>query len=283
MKMLTRSVIALAFGLSLAGPFVRAEQPKAEAPKSDAPKTDAAKSDAPRTGTSTKPAQPKDEPSVASCKGDENDPKNKFVARHEGFMKDKAALLKKGPIGLIFIGDSITDGWRGRGKDVFAASYDQYNPYNIGISGDRTQHVLWRIDKGELDAIDPNPKVAELMIGTNNLGSNPSDESIAAGVTKVVEEIHQKLPHTKVLLLGIFPRDNKADSPRRARIKAINEIIAKLDDGGKTVKYLDIGDKFLDSEGTLSKDIMPDYLHPNAKGYQIWADATKPTLDELMK
>src|SRR5581483_5905827 len=110
-----------------------------------------------------------------------------------------------------------------------------------------------RLENGEVEGI--NPKVAVVMIGTNNLGSNTNDE-IAAGVTKVVTTLHEKLPHTKVLLLGIFPRGAKADDPNRARIKAINEQLAKLDDGGKTVKYLDIGPKFLDAEGNLPKDIM---------------------------
>ena len=256
---LTRFALAILLGLSLAAPLLRAD---------DAPK----------------PAPPKDEPSVPSVKGNTQKDKDNFVKRHEGFLKDKEALLKKGPIQLVFIGDSITDGWRGKnGKEIFESNYGQYNAYNIGIGGDRTQHVLWRIDNGELDGLDPNPKVAELMIGTNNLGPNKSDEEIAAGITKIVDEIHQKLPKTKVLLLGVFPRANKAGDPFRARIKHINEIIAKLDDGGKTVKYLDIGDKFLDQEGTLSKEIMPDFLHPNAKGYGIWAEATKPTLDEMMK
>jgi len=121
------------------------------------------------------------------------------------------------------------------------------------------------------------------MIGTNNLGPNPSNEAISDGVTKIVTEIHQKLPNTKVLLLAIFPRGAAADNPFRARIKSINETLAKLDDGGKSVKYLDIGDKFLDKDGTLPKDVMPDALHPNAKGYGIWAEAVKPTLEELMK
>lgn len=265
MKILSRTALAMVLGLSVASPFVRADEPK-------------------KTEASTKPAAPKDEPSVPSVKGNPDDPKNGFLKRHEGFLKDKEELLKKGPIQLVFIGDSITDGWRGaKGKEVFETNYSQYNPYNIGIGGDRTQHVLWRIDHGELDGLEPNPKVAMLMIGTNNLGPNPSNEAISDGVTKIVTEIHQKLPSTKVLLLAIFPRGAAADNPFRARIKSINETLAKLDDGGKSVKYLDIGDKFLDKDGTLPKDVMPDALHPNAKGYGIWAEAVKPTLEELMK
>ncbi|MGA2498468.1 MAG: GDSL-type esterase/lipase family protein, partial [Tepidisphaeraceae bacterium] len=119
-------------------------------------------------------------------------------------------------------------------------------------------------------------------IGTNNLGGNTNEE-IVAGITGCVTELQKQLPKTKILLLGIFPRSPAADNPARARIKAINADIAKLDDGGKTVKYLDIGEKFLDKDGVLTKEIMPDALHPNAKGYQIWADAIKSTVAEMMK
>ena len=216
-----------------------------------------------------RPPQPKDQPTVAAIK----DPN-----RHEQFLKDKEALLKKGPIQFLAVGDSITDGWR-RGES-FEKTFGAYNPYNIGIGGDRTQHVLWRLENGEVDGI--KPKVAMLMIGTNNIG-NPSNDEIVAGVTKIVTTLRSKLPETKVLLLGIFPRDEKPGTSSRTRIKAMNEMLAKLDDGGKTVKFLDIGDKFLDAEGNIPKDIMPDALHPNEKGHQIWAEAIKPTLDELMK
>ena len=274
MKKLNRTALSLLLGLSLGAPFVRADEPKAPATPATTP---------------VKPAPAKDEPTVPSVKGNNDKDKAAYVKRHEGFMADKQTALAKGPIQFVLLGDSITDGWRGgKGKEVYDKAFGQYNPYNTGISGDRTQHLLWRIDNGELDGI--SPKVAMLMIGTNNTGPNPSDESIAEGVKAVVEDIHKHLPQTKVLLLGVFPRDNdrkseigSPDEPIRARIKHINEIIAKLDDGGKTVKYLDIGPKFLDEKGGLSKDIMPDYLHPNAKGYQIWADAIKPTLDEMMK
>jgi lysophospholipase L1-like esterase len=202
-----------------------------------------------------------------------------FLGRHEGFLKDLKAA--NGKVGVLFVGDSITDGWRGKGgKKTFDEHFGSMDPLNIGIGGDRTQHVLWRLENGEVEGI--SPKVAVLMIGTNNLGSNTDDE-IAAGVTKCVKTLHAKLPNTRVLLLGIFPRGMSPDDKNRARIKAINEHIAKLDDGGKTVKYLDIGAKFLDADGTLPKEVMPDALHPNEKGYQIWADAIDPTLKEMMQ
>jgi lysophospholipase L1-like esterase len=201
-----------------------------------------------------------------------------FINRHEGFLRDLKAT--NGKVGILFVGDSITDGWRGSGKEVFAKTYGAMDPYNIGIGGDRTEHVIWRLQHGEIEGI--SPKAAVLMIGTNNLGANTNEE-IVKGVTKIVKILNDKLPTTKVLLLAIFPRAMNADNPLRTRIKDINEELAKLDDGGQHVKYLDIGQKFLEADGTLPKEIMPDALHPNAKGYQIWADATAPALAELMK
>src|SRR5207302_5853196 len=109
------------------------------------------------------------------------------------------------------------------------------------------------------------------------------DAKIAASVTKCVQTLPAKLPDTTTLLLGIFPRAMNPDDKARVRIKTINDSIKQLDDDGKTVKYLDIGDKFLEPDGTLPKSIMPDALHPNEKGYEIWAEAVKPTLDEMMK
>jgi lysophospholipase L1-like esterase len=232
------------------------------------------------TQAPARPAQPraKEPADVGAVKGNADDPNNGFLKRHQGFLKDLEA--KHGKVGVLFVGDSITDGWRGQGKKVFEQNYGSLNPLNIGIGGDRTQHVLWRLEHGEVEGI--SPRAAVLMIGTNNLGSN-SNEEIVAGVTKIVQTLHSKLPQTKVLLLGIFPRGAKADDPARARIKAINAELQRLDDGGKTVKYFDIGDKFLAPDGTLPKDVMPDALHPNEKGYGIWAEAMAPALAELTK
>lgn len=200
----------------------------------------------------------------------------KWVGRHEGFV----AIAKKGDVDLLFLGDSITDGWRGGGKAIWEKTFAPLKAANFGIGGDRTQHVLWRLQNGELDGI--KPKLAVLMIGTNNLGGN-KDEEIVAGIKAIIKELQTKTPSTKLLLLGIFPRSMKATDQARARIKHINSVIAHLDDGGKTIKYMDIGDKFLEADGTLPKDIMPDALHPNAKGYQIWADAITPTVQKMLK
>ena len=174
-----------------------------------------------------------------------------WIARHEGFV----AQAKQGGIDILFMGDSITDFWRNRGSNVWNQYYAPRHAANFGISGDRTQHVLWRMNNGELDGI--KPRVVVLMIGTNNTGKerdnmttrNTVPETIA-GVQAVVADIRARLPDSKILLLGIFPRSTLAD-PQRAEVALINTVIAKLDDG-KMVRYLDIGPKFLEADGTLS-------------------------------
>jgi lysophospholipase L1-like esterase len=196
-----------------------------------------------------------------------------WVKRHDGFV----AIAKKGDVDVLFVGDSITDGWRNQ-KKIWDTAFGELKPANFGIGGDQTQHVLWRLQNGELDGI--TPKVAVLMIGTNNIGGH-SAEQIADGITAIVKHIHDKSPNTKVLLLAVFPRGQKIPNGGNTKITEVNKIIAKLDDGTK-VKYLDIGEKFL-KDGQIPKTIMNDYLHLTAEGYQIWADAITPTLKELLK
>lgn len=208
-------------------------------------------------------------------------PVEKDLSRHQAFLERKDRLIKTGGTKLVFVGDSITDGWRGDPqREIFEDYFGQYRPYNIGIGGDETQHVLWRINHGELDGL--SPKLVVLMIGTNNLANanKMSPQEAADGVATVVQAIRRKLPNSKVLLLNIFPRGNRSDDPLRLAVNATNTIIAGLQDR-KTVFYLDIGARFLSPDGTLSGDVMPDYLHPNAKGYQIWADAIKAEVDRL--
>jgi lysophospholipase L1-like esterase len=182
------------------------------------------------------------------------------------------------PVDLVFDGDSITDFWQAgdRGGPLLQSLYGPRNVIDYAISGDRTEHVLWRLQHGELQGL--HPKLAMLMIGTNNLGESSSQE-IADGITKIVQTYRTQCPDMHVLLLGIFPRAPSPTAPERAKIKEINAIISKLDDG-QHVTYLDIGDKFLQPDGTLTADIMPDFLHPSAKGYQIWADAVQPVIDK---
>jgi alpha-L-fucosidase len=223
-------------------------------------------------------ARAKDAPSppaaAPAARPDTVIPLNRDGSRHKSFN----ARVKQGNVDLIFIGDSITHGWEGAGKDVWQKFYAKRNAVNLGIGGDRTQHVLWRLENGNIDGI--SPKLAVLMIGTNNSGGN-KPEDIAEGIKAIVEKLRAKLPQTKVLILGIFPRGpNNQDRLRQVNMKT-NEIVSKLADD-KAVFYLDIGQKFLKPDGTLPRDIMPDLLHLSPQGYTIWAEAFEPELNKLL-
>ena len=202
--------------------------------------------------------------------------------RHQTFV----GIAKTGNIDLLFVGDSITDWFywpRGNagatGGKVWEASFAPLKPADFAIAGDTTQGVLWRMQNGELEGF--KAKLIVLMLGTNNINRNPNDE-IVDGDRLIIEEFKKRQPQAKVLLLGIFPRTAAADAPIRTTIKEINSNLAKLADN-KQVFYMDIGDKFLAADGTLTTEIMADGLHPNEKGYQIWADAILPTVKNMMK
>ena len=197
-----------------------------------------------------------------------------WLKRHELFNE----RVKKGNIDLLFIGDSIIQEWGGEGKEVWKKYYTSRNAVNLGIGRDRTQHVLWRLDHGNVDGI--SPKAAVLLIGTNNSWSNSSVQ-IAEGVEAIVKKLREKLPDTKILVLGIFPRGADVNDIKRKVNNGANRSISKLADD-KNVFYLDIGDKFLNDDGTLSKEVMPDLLHLNEKSYATWAEAIEPKLKELM-
>ena len=195
--------------------------------------------------------------------------------------RDKAMTerAKQGDVELAFIGDSITQGWEGKGREVWQEFYADRKPINLGIGGDRTEHVIWRLTHGNLNKI--KPKVAVLMIGTNNTGhmlQNPAE--VADGVERILEILANRTPKTKVLLLGVFPRGENSLDEKRLNNVAINQRIRRLADGEK-VRYLDIGNAFLESDGRLTKEIMPDLLHLSSEGYRRWAEAIEPTLVEL--
>ncbi len=199
-----------------------------------------------------------------------------WQARHEA-MNTRVA---QGDVDLIFIGDSITQGWEGSGKAVWDQYYASRNAVNLGISGDRTQHVLWRLDHGNIDGI--SPKAAVIMIGTNN--SNGQDNTVAEiadGIRAIVTRLRTELPEMDVLLLDIFPRGADTN-PQRGKILQVNQIVRKLADRDEKVHYLAIGHHFVEDDGTISKAIMPDSLHLSPAGYRIWANAIEGTLRELM-
>jgi lysophospholipase L1-like esterase len=198
----------------------------------------------------------------------------KWMQRHEQIN----ARAVPGEVDLVFIGDSITQGWEGAGKAAWQKFYGPRKAMNAGIGGDRTQHVLWRLDNGNVEGI--TPKVAVVMIGTNNAKSDaPADT--AAGIEAIVTKLRDKLPQTKILLLAVFPRGATPDDALRKKNTAVNETVAKLDDGER-VFFLDIGPKFLTADGTLEKVIMPDLLHLSPRGYEIWAESIEPKLVELL-
>lgn len=207
--------------------------------------------------------------------------------RHKLFLKRNEDNSHKGNV--IFLGDSITEGWEGSGKKAWKEYFGEFEPVNLGISGDRTGGVLWRISDGkEIEKL--KPKAAVIMIGTNNMGAHSAEE-IAGGVKAIVEELKKQKPEIKILVLAIFPRSGKKIDKEakmakadelNTKVPATNKILEKLADG-KQVFYKDIGKEFLDKDGNLPKDIMPDYLHLSAKGYEIWGKAIKDDVAKLVK
>lgn len=204
-----------------------------------------------------------------------------WLPRHRQKLEDKARMVAAGKSPqLVFIGDSITQGWEKEGAPVWQQYYAPRNGLALGFGGDRTENVLWRLQNGEVDGI--SPKVAVLMFGTNNTGLRGDFPAITlAGIKRNLDELQQRLPHTRILLLAIFPRDATPDGSARKTNQQINAMLPSLADN-RRVFFLDINQAFLGPDGSLSKDIMPDLLHPNARGYAIWAGAMQPELDRLM-
>ena len=204
-------------------------------------------------------------------------------ARGKGWMQRHNAMNNQAASGshdLIFIGDSITQGWQGKGKATWDKYYRNRKVLNLGISGDRTQHVLYRLNRGNLRG-QRNAKVAVIMIGTNNTGHTEQDPTeTAEGISRIVSDVRARCPKAQILLLGVFPRGEKPEDPKRKINNEINRIISKLD-GTERVHYLDIADTFLDDDGILPKSLMPDFLHLTPEGYELWAEAIEPKLKEL--
>jgi lysophospholipase L1-like esterase len=201
------------------------------------------------------------------------------IAKWNEMHAKNLARAKEGGVDVLFLGDSITQGWGDNAawKKYFAPR----KAANFGIGGDTTRTVLWRITNGEVDGI--KPKGIVLLIGTNNFGlHNDKPADTLRGVEKVVKTLREKLPESKILLMGLLPRDAKPDTDFRKRIKTLNEGLAKLAEAEK-IQYLDIGDKYVEADGAISKELMPDALHLSDKGYAIWAEAIDPIVTEWLK
>jgi len=180
---------------------------------------------------------------------------------------------------VIFVGDSITQGWEGDGKEIWSKHFAKYNAVNLGIGGDRTQHVLWRLENGNRKGL--KPKAAVVMIGTNNSnGEDNTPAQIADGVTAIVRKLREKLPSTKILLLAIFPRGENFNN-QRGKILQVNQVLQKLADG-KTILWVDFGHKFVTEEGRIPRELMPDYLHLSPPAYDIWAESIDPLLEKII-
>ena len=174
-------------------------------------------------------------PAIVAVAGSTTEPVSRM---QEGWWKSRHGLLtnqiKQGKADLLFIGDSITQDWASEGKEAWAKHFAGLNAVNMGFGGDRTEHVLWRLENGEIDGVQPEAIV--LIIGTNNADINTAEE-IGAGVTAIVQKLREKLPDTKLLVLGTFPRNPKVSRVRR-RITELNELVAKTADN-KMVFYMD--------------------------------------------
>lgn len=206
------------------------------------------------------------------------------VPRTGGITNRQSLVLRRaqenpGDYDIEFIGDSITQNWEGPGKKVWEEFYGHRKVINMGVSGDRTQHVLWRFEQGQLNGI--KAKVAVVMIGTNNSGTNENTEAeILEGVTAIVNQIRQRQPDTKIILLGIFPR-GETFCGQRGKLLQVNQALARLDDG-KNIFFLDIGSQLVENDGSISPGIMKDHLHPSEAGHRIWASAMEPKIRELL-
>ena len=194
---------------------------------------------------------------------------------------EKVAEMSKGGIDLLMVGDSITQNFDSVGAEVWKKHFEPRKAINLGFGGDRTNHVLWRLDN--LPKLKTAPKAAVVLIGTNNIcwGSDKPREA-ADGVKAIAAKLQNLYPEAKVLVLGVFPRRRELTHPHRKQIIELNSYLPELLKDIPNVTFIDIGPKFLDDKGSLSKEMMPDSTHPSEKGHEIWAEAIVPTLKEMM-
>ncbi len=202
-----------------------------------------------------------------------------WFARHA----EKIGLMSKGDIDLLMVGDSITHNFENEkvGLKVWEKYFVPLKAINLGFGGDRTQHVLWRLD--HLPKLKEAPKGAVVMIGTNNIcwGSDTPKQA-ADGVQAIAQKLKDLYPETKILVLGVFPRRRQLDHAHRKQIIELNSYLPELLKGMENVTLMDIGPEFLDEKGFLSKEMMPDTTHPSEKGHEIWAKAIEPELKKML-
>lgn len=192
-----------------------------------------------------------------------------WLTRHQQKLTEHIGIDE--PVDIVFLGDSITHAWEVEGEEYWQQHFAHRNALNLGYAGDRTEHLLWRIQNGEIKSL--SPKWVVLLIGTNNAGHrHDSPQEIAAGVKVILDELKQRLPNSKILLMAIFPRSRNKFKRMRKRVDSTNTLIKEYSDG-KQVLWLDINHHFLTDEGVLLESVMPDLLHPNSAQYYLWAKA----------
>ena len=213
---------------------------------------------------------------LVPCTQDRDWPIYDWAKRHAVVTK----IVAERKASIVFIGDSITQMFGGEphdrtqpGREVWEKFYARRNAANLGFGYDYVENTLWRLQHGELDGA--KAKCVVVHIGTNNVGKNSAEE-IATGIRAICDEIHQRQPNARIILMAVMPRGPKPDG-NRTKLDEVNKLLAGLD-GKNGVTFLDIGAKLLQPDGTISREIMGDFLHPTAKGYEIWAEALEPLM-----
>ena len=207
-----------------------------------------------------------------------------WVQRHA----QNVERMNQGDVGLLLIGDSITHGWDlGEHPAIRDKFFGAYKPINLGFGADQTAHVLWRLNHLPLDKI--TPKVAMIMIGTNNIGQSQgtTPKEAAEGIVAIVSKLKKQYPKLQIIVLKVFPRDEKPDGEYRKRVNEINAALPALleaalptlprgEDGD--IRIVDINEGFLDKDGVLPKSVMDDFLHPGKEGYEYWGEKISPII-----
>lgn len=198
------------------------------------------------------------------------------VARHAELL-ERARTSQPAPV--VFIGDSITQGWEQEGSAVWAERFAPLGAVNLGASGDRTEHVLWRLREAPISRLEP--KCVVVLIGTNNVGhGSDGPEGTLAGVRAVVEWVRSQATQATIILCAVFPRGSQMN-PMRGELLQVNQALSRAypsADASSRVRFIDLGDRFIEADGSISASLMPDGVHLSPAGYSVWADALKPLL-----
>ncbi|MCL2710797.1 MAG: GDSL-type esterase/lipase family protein [Planctomycetaceae bacterium] len=210
-----------------------------------------------------------------------------WVQRHA----ENVTRMSQGDVGFLMVGDSITHGWdNGANRELRDKFFGEYKPINLGFSGDQTAHVLWRLNHLPLDKI--TPKVAMIMIGTNNIGhaQGTTPREAAEGIVAIVGKLKRQYPQLQIIVLNVFPRDERPDGEYRRRVNDINVALPGLLEGamlalgaGDDIRIVDINEGFLDENGILPRSIMGDFLHPGREGYEYWGEKIAPVIKEAFE